>query len=501
MTIRTIILVSGAALGLAGCASTSSTTSPAPAQTAAPAPAPAAGTSTAKFSPFGVSGAGLIANRPVDLTAKPAGNATTFRPAGKSVVASAAPTTSTPPAPKEAQAVAFTPRPAPQNEAAPVPTQFYGQVMAQGMNPASSDEAMARGGGVNVVQVSFATEGADFDPSITRDGTKIIYASTQHRPTADIYVKDVAGRTVTQLTTDPGNDIMPSVSPDGTRIAFTSNRTGTWNIYVMPIDGGRAIQITSTSADDLHPSWSPDGTQIVFSRLGHMSGQWEMWITDVGTTSVAKFIGYGLFPEWAPATGTGPQGGDLIAFQRSRERGDRSFGIWTIELKNGQAGNSTEIASSPVAAAINPTWSPDGQWLAFATVPNAAAWAANTEDRPPQSDLWMVDVAGQSRINLTSGLALNLMPQFGPNNRLFFVSDRGGIDNIWSMDTTAVVQLAALNMKGGSGSAVAKKSTREATTPTTPRTKPAPVQAAKPDHAEKVADVPEQEHTEPGSEH
>ncbi len=331
---------------------------------------------------------------------------------------------------------------------------LYGDVMA-GVIAGGPGGGVARAGGGNFSQVSFSQEGADFDPDVSKDGKQIVFASTQHRNTSDIYIKNVESRVVTQLTNDPANDVMPRVSPEGTRIAFASNRSGNWDIYVMPITGGKAIQMTSSAADDLHPSWSPDGSQLVFCRLGEVSGQWELWITDVGNSGVAKFIGYGLFPEWCPAPGTGTGGADRIAFQKSRERGDRAFGIWTIDYKDGQAGNMTEVASSPIAACINPAWSPDGRWLAYATVPSPTQWAHSTSSRPPSADLWMADLNGNTRISLTSGQAVNLMPAWGPDNRLFFVSDRGGNDNIWTMDTTKVVALAMANMKAGS--AVAAK--------------------------------------------
>ncbi|QYU69197.1 DPP IV N-terminal domain-containing protein [Leptolyngbya sp. 15MV] len=439
------ILAAAGLAGLPGCASK---------QDAPPQGQPSAPQASRPVTvdPLAVSSAGLVANRPMDLTATAAASGRlasprVFRPSTNQPSRPTAPTTpAEPPAAASAAAVqtpsstpkiqlsaAPTTRPAPTSAA----TEFYGQVMARSMAGASDPARAARGASVNVQQVTFSMEGADFDPDISADGSTIVFSSTQHRPTADIYIKSVTGRTVTQLTTDPGNDIMPRLSPDGTRIAFASNRSGPWNIYVMPVGGGRAIQITATGADDLHPSWSPDGRQLVFSRLGAVSGQWEMWVTDVANQGAAKFIGYGLFPAWSPVRGTGPTGGDLIAFQKSRERGDRLFSIWTIEVKDGQAQNPTEIASSTAAACINPSWSRDGQWLAFATVADAAAWAASPGARPAQADLWMIDLAGTSRINLTSGLALNLMPRFGPDNRLFFVSDRGGVDNVWAMDASA----------------------------------------------------------------
>lgn len=323
---------------------------------------------------------------------------------------------------------------------------LYGEVLARSMTPRIADAA-AKSGGSNLTQVSFAMEGSDFDPDISPDGRKLVYASTQHKFTSDIYIKSTDSRVVSQLTNDPANDVMPKISPDGTRVAFASNRTGNWDIFVMPIAGGRAIQLTNTSADDLHPTWSPDGTKLAFCRLGEVSGQWEIWITDVGNSGIASFVSYGLFPTWCPVAGTGAAGTDKIAFQKSRERGDRAFGIWTIDFRDGQAGNLTEVASTPIAACINPAWSLDGQWIAFATVPNPQQWAHSADARPPSADLWLIDINGSSRISLSAGSTVNLMPAWGPGNRLFFVSDRGGVDNVWSMDTSQIVQLAALNMK------------------------------------------------------
>jgi TolB protein len=281
-----------------------------------------------------------------------------------------------------------------------------------------------------------------------------VYASTQHHPTADIYIKSVDGRTVTQLTSDPAQDVMPKISPDGQRVAFASNRSGNWDIYVMPVSGGKAAQITSEPSQDLHASWSPDGTQLVFSRLGQTSGKWEMWVTDVGNSAVSRFIGYGLFPEWCPVAGTGLAGGDRILFQRSRERGDRAFGIWAVDFKDGQASNPTEIATSTTGACINPTWSPDGRWIVYATVPAAPTSPGHdtyaATGKPASSDLWMISVDGTERVNLVSGRGANLMPCWASNDRIFFVSDRGGTDNLWSLNASGAI-LAATGRTAGPG--------------------------------------------------
>jgi TolB protein len=239
--------------------------------------------------------------------------------------------------------------------------------MPREVNPDALSRAVA-----NMQQVTFSHEGADFDPSVSPDGRAIVFASTQHRPTSDIYIKAANSRVVTRLTEDVNQDVMPAISPDGQFVVFSSNRSGNWDLYMMPASGGKAVQLTNDDANELHPSWSPDGSKIVFSRLGQTSQRWEMWIVDVQNTTGAQFIGYGLFPEWCPVPGTGYQGADKIVFQRSRERGDRAFSIWTIEYNDSpsKAGRETEIMTSRTHALINPSWSPDGRFVLYAAVPN-----------------------------------------------------------------------------------------------------------------------------------
>ena len=278
----------------------------------------------------------------------------------------------------------------------------------------------------NVVRVTNAEVGAAFDPTLAPDGKSLIFASTQHRRTSDIYLQRIGSRVVTQLTSDPADDAMPQVSPDGTRVAFSSNRNGNWDIYIMPIGGGRAVQVTNDPADEIAPSWSPDGAQMVFSRLGEASGRWEMWVTQGRDHTVSSFIGFGLFPRWCPLPATGFDGADKIAFQVGRERDTRGYAIWTLDYFNGTATNLTEIASSAEQAMINPNWSPDGNWLVFAQRPLAGT-AQNTS-------LWMVGVDGAGRVRLSGDQSRSLSPVWAANNRLYFVSNRNGLDNIWGVD-------------------------------------------------------------------
>ncbi|MCA3006415.1 MAG: DPP IV N-terminal domain-containing protein [Planctomycetaceae bacterium] len=294
-----------------------------------------------------------------------------------------------------------------------------------------------------LMQNTFGGHGADMDPAVSRDGGFMVFSSTQHRPSADLYIKQVGSKAVTQLTLDPGNDVMPAISPDGKRIAFASDRSGFWNIYVMPTRGGQPVQITNERTADLHPSWSPDGTRLVFCRLGQMSGRWELWTVNVGQSNQQEFIGYGMLPEYCPVPGTGEDGADRITFQRSRERGDQAFGVWIVDYKPGSVSNPTEIVAGSDFAAINPTWSPDGKFVAYSRMsPEQAPMPANS-GRPTRADIWMTAVATGTSVNLTAGRHANLNPTWAGDGRLYFLSDRNGRENVWSIATERALTAAS----------------------------------------------------------
>ncbi len=357
------------------------------------------------------------------------------------------------------------PRASRQAQSGDISANLYDQVLGNAI-PREADFADQGKNTENVRQVTFTNFGADFDPMVSRDGTKILYSSTQHRETSDIYIKEIDSRVVTRLTADPGQDVMPSISPNGRYIAFASNRSGTWDIYMMPTSGGTPVQLTNDTTHDLHPSWSPDGTRLVFSRLGQSSGRWELWVMDIDSPSGLQFIGYGLFPEWAPVSGTGRNMTDQIVFQRSRERGDRAFSVWMIDYTDlpGNAMRETELVSSPTHALINPSWSPDGDFVLYAAVPNSESNGASPMGSPQSTDVWMIGNDGRGRVKVVGGSSVNLMPVWGSNDHIYFVSDRNGVENLWSLS----VAEAAATANAQRPNARSRQNTDFATVPTFP---------------------------------
>jgi TolB protein len=192
----------------------------------------------------------------------------------------------------------------------------------------------------------------------------------------------------------------------------------------MDADGKNVVQVTSGPMHDMHPSFAPDGKRLVYCSTGGRGGQWELWTVDL-ETNVKRMVGFGVFPSWSPDPTR-----DRIAYQRARARGSRWFSLWTLELIDGEARNVTEIAMSTNAAVVTPVWSPDGRQLAFSTIVEPAK---NATGKPSgQQDVWTINADGTNRRRLTDGKGVNATPYWGTGERVYFVSDRGGTECIWS---------------------------------------------------------------------
>jgi TolB protein len=278
-------------------------------------------------------------------------------------------------------------------------------------------------------QHTYCDEGYDADAALDPTGKIVAYASTRHSEHTNIYLQRVDGLSVTQLTSEDADDAFPAFSPDGKLIAFSSTRGGNWNLYVMDSDGRNVTQITSGPSQDLHPSFSPDGTRLAYCSMGPRASQWELWIVNLQTNE-KKMVGVGLFPSWSPQKDR-----DVIAFQRARQRGSRWFSIWTMEVSDGEAHSVTEVAVSGNAALVCPAWSPDGQRLAFSTIVSPS----HIDGRKPQGqqDVWTVNSDGTNRHRLTDGNGINASPFWGVDGRVYFVSDRGGTECVWSTPANA----------------------------------------------------------------
>jgi Tol biopolymer transport system component len=81
-----------------------------------------------------------------------------------------------------------------------------------------------------------------------------------------VYVMNANGTGVTELTSDPYDDVTPQWSPDGKEITFQRSENG-FAVYTMNADGSQIQRLSPTPGRDLLPSWSPNGQTIIFTRI------------------------------------------------------------------------------------------------------------------------------------------------------------------------------------------------------------------------------------------
>jgi TolB protein len=283
-----------------------------------------------------------------------------------------------------------------------------------------------------VTQVTEGRHGEDKDPEISPDGRVLYYASSSHGETLDLYMKTIGSNTAVRLTTFPGDKRFPRVNPVNPRIlAFSTNTRGPWEIGILDSAGdpGKVQFVSESGMHSLHPSWSPDGRKIVYCATENIgSGEWILKVLDITTGKTHTFEEVdGLLPGWSPR-------GNTIAFQRMKHRDGWLGSIWTAEFEAGSMRNLTMVFSSDDWAVINPSWSPDGNHIVFATVGKSKARSGILTEG---DDVWTIGADGSNPSRLTTSSAADWMPTWGSNGWIYFVSDRTGSHRIWSLKAPA----------------------------------------------------------------
>ncbi|MCB0631839.1 MAG: hypothetical protein R2824_32705 [Saprospiraceae bacterium] len=199
-------------------------------------------------------------------------------------------------------------------------------------------------------------------------------------PTFDIYVADLNGEIVKQLTNEAGYDAEATLSPDGTKIVFTSDRSGDLELYTMNIDGTDVHQVTDSLGYDGGAFFSPDGTKLVWRASRPKTDEdikvykdllaqgmvqptlMEIYVANVDGSNVRKVTSLGK-ANWAPFFH--PSGEKLIfsSNHHSPEGGRPKFNLFSINLD----GTGLEQITFDDVFDAFPMFSRDGKQLVFAS--------------------------------------------------------------------------------------------------------------------------------------
>jgi dipeptidyl aminopeptidase/acylaminoacyl peptidase len=243
-------------------------------------------------------------------------------------------------------------------------------------------------------------------------------------------------------------NVSPSISPDGRHIVFFSARdlfsidlylaeTATGRIVRKLVDTAQSSHFTSLQFIGSAGSWSPNSRQFVVG--GVHAGKAVLAILDIADGDVAREIevpqvGEILNPTWSP-------NGDAIAFSAT-VGGDSDLFIYDL------ASSSPKRITSDLYADLQPAWSPDGDSIAFVTdrfTTNEGLLNAG------DYRLAVLDVAS-GRISPISTFpnGKNINPQWTPDSRsLFFVSDQSGISNVYRVELQSGTLAQVTNIDSG----------------------------------------------------
>lgn len=143
--------------------------------------------------------------------------------------------------------------------------------------------------------------GSNISPAVSSDGNKVaMIVSKAGSP--DLWVMNIDGSGLTQLTKTPEDESSPCWSPDGRTICFASRINERRGLYTIPATGGAMRRIdTEGQPNPSEPAWSPDGKWIMFTSQTR-SG-FNLCVAPAGGGPVQLLV-EGEDPSWAPNSRT-----------------------------------------------------------------------------------------------------------------------------------------------------------------------------------------------------
>ncbi|MFP4081734.1 MAG: peptidase S9 [Candidatus Aminicenantes bacterium] len=228
-------------------------------------------------------------------------------------------------------------------------------------------------------------------------------------------------------------NISPALSPDGKQIVFLSTKDlFSIDMYLADAESGKIQQKLVKTAVDPHfeslqfikssGSWDADGKRFVFAAV--RKGKPVLSFLNVEREKTEREIAFShlgeiLNPTWSPD-------GRYVAFSAL------DGGLTDLFIYDLGSDSLRKMTDDPFAD-LYPTWSPDGKHIAFVTDRFSTELSILSVGN---YDLALMDPES-GEITRIPGFekAKNINPQWSPDSRkLYFISDQNGISNVYRLD-------------------------------------------------------------------
>ena len=202
-------------------------------------------------------------------------------------------------------------------------------------------------------------------------GDNIVFAAE-----GDLWTVKLSGGLAQRLTTHPEDESFPTISPDGKTIAFSASYEGPTEIYTMPLTGGLPVRWTYESDFSVASCWTPDGKIVYDTRAYATLPDRQLVIIDTKTKQKER-----------------------IPLSQASEASFDDSGKTLYFVRPSYHGNVTKRYKGGTARQI-----------------------------------WKYTTGSGEAIKLTKDYAGGSHHPMWYNDRVYFITDRDGIMNIWSID-------------------------------------------------------------------
>ncbi len=282
--------------------------------------------------------------------------------------------------------------------------------------------------GAFLTQLTF-NDRDDYDASWSADGQFILFSSNRDNGNAEVYIMHADGSNQTNLSNSRGYDGQPRWSPDGQSIVFNSDRNGGIGLYVMSLDSKNIKQLSKDDTDSYaFPAWSPNGEWISYSKQD-FKGKSNIWIVKADGSEHKQLTNTRKSEEgqvhWSPNS-------QKLLYHSRR---NREYNIYLFDLTSMEEQQLTYLRS----ADSRPQWSNKGEQIVF----------LSTRGPVGRTQLFIMKEDGSQLQSLSDArFQVDNATWLLDDSGLLFVSWQSGVSNVYSVDVKTGEQIAISPAKG-----------------------------------------------------